>query len=95
MNTMTAPKRAKPPKQSARKEDPVNAEYEKKAKAFLRYAMTQKGVGPEELSERLSKIGVEISAGGLANKISRGGFSASFLMQCADALGVELITISR
>ena len=37
--------------------------------------MVQKGLGVEELAERLNEIGVQISAGGLASKISRAGFS--------------------
>lgn len=43
-----------------------------------------------ELTARLAAIGVEMSKGGAANKISRGGFSAAFLMQCMDALNMEL-----
>ena len=93
--TKTRPLAAKPPKPEARKELPINAEYEDKAKALLRYAMSQRGLTPEELANRLNKLGVEISAGGLANKISRGGFSAMFLLQCMEALEINLATLPR
>ena len=86
---------AKPPKPERRKTIPVNAEYEEKAKALLRFAMSQRGVGPDELAERLTRIGVEISAGGVANKISRGGFSSMFLLQCMDALEINLAALPR
>lgn len=89
------PKLPKPPMPEPRKEIPVNVEYEEKAKGLLRYAMSQRGVGPEELAERLNKLGVEISAGGVANKISRGGFSSMFLLQCMDALEINLATLPR
>lgn len=95
MTSTTLAKRSLPPKAEARKDSPINAQYEEKAKALLRYAMTQKGVGIEELAERLNGIGVQISAGGLANKISRGGFSSAFLLQCMEAMDINLAPLPR
>ena len=89
------PKRPPPPKPEARKDVPINAEYEEKAKALLRYAMAQKGVGIDELAGLLNDMGVEISAGGLANKISRGGFTSAFLLQCMEAMGINLAALPR
>lgn len=43
-----------------------------------------------QLTERLKAIGVDMSSGGVANKISRGGFSSAFLLQCMAALDIEL-----
>jgi Domain of unknown function (DUF6471) len=94
MNTALA-KKSPPPKPEARKDIPVNAEYEEKAKALLRYAMVQKRIGIEDLAARLEEMGVEISAGGLANKISRGGFSSAFLLQCMEAMGINLAPLPR
>lgn len=88
-------KRSPPPKPEVRKTIPINAEYEEKAKALLKYAMAQKAVSIEELSRRLNSMGVEISAGGLANKISRGGFGSAFLLQCMEAMEVNLVALPR
>lgn len=88
-------KRPAPPKPTARKGKPLNAEYEDRAKAFLRHTMDEQGVTIADLTEGLARIGVRMSPGGVANKISRGGFSSAFLMQCMDALGVELEAASR
>jgi hypothetical protein len=95
MQTATLAKRSLPPKPEARKDVPINAEYEEKAKALLRYAMAQKGIGIDELAGKLEKMGVQISVGGLANKISRGGFSSAFLLQCMEAMGVNLAALPR
>lgn len=95
MVTQEHSKRSLPPKPEARKDLPINAEYEEKAKALLKYAMAQKAVGIEELAHRLNEMGVEISAGGLANKISRGGFGSGFLLQCMEALEVNLVALPR
>ena len=98
MAVATKPKKARkpaPPKPTARKDNPVNAEYEKRAKELLRYAMSLKSMTPEQLSQRLGTIGVEISAGGVANKISRGGFSSAFLIQCMEAMDINLAALPR
>lgn len=90
MNVIEDTTRPVPPKPTARKGNPVNAEFEERAKRFLRDAMAQKGVTYDQLTERLAAIGVDMSKGGVANKISRGGFSAAFLLQCVDALDMDV-----
>ena len=89
MGTATISKKP-PPKPKARKALPINAEYEDRAKDLVREAMRQKGVTVNDLHERLTALGVKISPGGMANKISRGGFSAAFMLQCMEALDIEL-----
>jgi len=90
MNVINKVERRTPPKPTARKDNPVNAEFEDRAKEFLRDAMRRQGVTVEQLTERLARIGVEISKGGVANKISRGGFSAAFFFQCMEALDADV-----
>lgn len=95
MNAMNKALRPAPPKPTARKASPVNSEFEDKAKRLLRSAIDTKGVTVEELTARLAAIGVDMSKGGVANKISRGGFSAAFLLQCMEALEVEVAAQPR
>ena len=87
--------RAAPPKPKARKNSEVNLAFEDKAKDMVREAMKAKGVTVDQLTERLASIGVEMSSGGVANKISRGGFSSAFLLQCFEALEVDLRAVTR
>ncbi len=93
--TLTKSKKSPPPKPSARKDAPINAEYEEKAKAILKFAMSQRNVDFEGLADHLASMGVSISPGGLANKISRGGFSAAFLLECMEALDINVATLPR
>jgi len=79
-----------PPHSEPRKDRPLTKLYEERAKALIRAAMREKGVTVSELAQRLRSMGVEISDGGMANKISRGGFSAAFMLQCVDALGGDI-----
>jgi hypothetical protein len=45
------------------------------------------------LAERLGEIGVQENERNLNNKISRGGFTAAFLLQCLGAIGVKSVQI--
>ena len=77
-----------PPEPKTWKDKPVNAEYEDKAKALLREYLEKTGNDYASLAEKLNGMGIEITARGLENKISRGSFSAAFFLQCTDAIGV-------
>ena len=90
MNAIDKVQRPAPPKPVARKASPVNVEYEDKAREMVRDAMRTKGVTVDQLTARLSAIGVDMSSGGVANKISRGGFSSAFLLQCLAAMDLEI-----
>ena len=95
MNAMDGPLRPAPPKPTARKATPINTKYEDRAKRLLREAIDAKGVTVEELTGLLSAIGVDMSRGGVANKISRGGFSAAFLLQCLEAMALDAKAVPR
>lgn len=69
--------------------------WEELAKNTLRGAMMSKGVSYAALAERLSNIGVEDNELNLRNKVSRGRFTAVFLMQCLHVLGAEWIHLPK
>lgn len=70
-----------PPRAVARKDVPINREYEERAKNLLRAEMKRRGLDYAGLADHLAEIGISESERNLANKISRGGFSAAFLIQ--------------
>jgi Domain of unknown function (DUF6471) len=74
-----------------RKDNPVNLEYEEKVKNLLKGELKRRGVTYGQLVERLAAIGMVDSERNLNNKISRGGFSAAFFIQCLDAIGVSAL----
>lgn len=75
----------------AKKED--QSEWAIKAKNILKAELKRKGVSYRELSERLTAMGSEIGEQGVNNKISRGGFSAAFFLQCLEAIGVQQVSL--
>ena len=75
------------PRVSTRKTNPVNVAYETKAKNILKAELKRKGMTYAQLAAKLEEIGVQDTERNLNNKISRGGFSAAFLLQCLTAIG--------
>jgi hypothetical protein len=69
--------------------------WQAKARNLLKGQIAAKGVGYRELVERLKKLGVDESEQNIANKLSRGGFSAVFLLQVLEAIECKKITISE
>lgn len=62
-------------------------------KALLRGEMVKRGVSYAGLVERLGAMGVKESEANLRNKISRGGFTAAFMIQCLVAMGVNALRL--
>lgn len=76
-----------PPKAAPWKDNPSTQEFETLAKNLLRGELKRRGVTYAQLAEKLAEIGVQDNERNLNNKISRGGFSAAFLLQCLKAIG--------
>lgn len=53
----------------------------------------RRGVTYAQLAEKLATYGVKETERNLNNKISRGGFSAAFLLQCMVAIGANEVRI--
>jgi len=75
----------------AAKSDPMTIEYETRAKNLLKGALKSKAVTYAQLAERLGAMGIHETERNLTNKISRGGFSAAFLIQCLTAIGASSV----
>jgi len=93
--TKSRPKAKGPPKAKSWKDSEVNIAYEDKAKSLLRNAIKQSDADYDTLSKALARIGIEITPAALENKISRGGFSAAFLLQCVEALKANITVLKR
>ena len=77
----------------SRKTNPVNVEFETKAKNLLKAELKRKGITYAQLAAKLAEMGVHETERNLNNKISRGGFPASFLLQCLEAIGAHEIRL--
>jgi len=78
---------------NAYKDDPVTQAYETKAKNLLKGELKRRGLTYAQLAEKLAEIGVDENERNLNNKISRGGFTAAFFLQCLSAIGAKEIRL--
>lgn len=75
------------------KDNPVTREYEERAKNLLKAELKRKGMSYADLAARLAELGVQETERNLANKISRGGFTAAFLLQCLQAIDAKSVQL--
>ena len=75
------------------KADPATVEFETRAKNLLKAELKRRGVTYAGLAEKLAGIGVSENERNLNNKISRGGFTAAFLLQCLTVIGVTEVRL--
>lgn len=61
-------------------------EWETKVKQLLKAELARKGITYAQLVGKLADIGVMDSEPNIRNKISRGKFTAVFLIQCLEAI---------
>lgn len=73
------------------KNNPLTKRYEERAKNLLKGQLKHRGLTYADLAGKLAAIGVEETERNLANKISRGGFTAAFLIQCLEAIGAHSV----
>ena len=64
-------------------------EWEGRVKGLLKAELKRRNVTYAELVGKLADIGVMDSEPNIRNKISRGKFTAVFLVQCLSAIGVS------
>ena len=78
---------------NAWKNNPLTQTYEAKAKNLLKGELKHKGLTYADLAGKLDAIGVQETERNLANKISRGGFTAAFLIRFEDAMLLQRLRV--
>ena len=78
----------------AYKDNPVTQEWETRAKNLLKGELKRRGITYAQLAELLKGLDISETERNLNNKISRGGFTAAFLLQCLAAIGASSVSVS-
>lgn len=73
----------------------IDQQWENKVKGLLKAELKRRNFSYQELVEKLAVLGVNETPENIANKISRGKFTAVFLMQCLDAIGCQTIRMDE
>jgi hypothetical protein len=72
---------------------PERNEWEEKAANLLKAEIKRRGLTYAQVVEKLAEIGVSEDERNLRNKLSRGKFTAAFLLQCLTAIQVGSISL--
>lgn len=68
-------------------------DWAEKAKGLLKAELKRRNVGYRELADKLTADGTPESERNIANKISRGGFTAAFFLQCLAVIGCQSLRL--
>lgn len=71
----------------------VAKDWEDQAKGLLKSELKRRNVSYVQLVEKLAAIGVVDSEPNVRNKLSRGKFTAVFLLQCLEAIGANMLRL--
>ncbi len=66
-----------------------STDWNDKVKRLLKSEIVRRGINHEQLVVLLANIGVHETKASIDSKMSRGTFSASFLIQCLTAIGCK------
>lgn len=70
-------------------------DWEDQVKAMLKAELKRRGLSYADLVGKLADIGVMDSEPNIRNKLSRGKFTAVFLVQCLEAIGATSLRFSE
>lgn len=71
----------------------VEIDWEKRVKSMLKAELKRRNISYYDLSVRLGAIGIEENEPNIRNKISRGKFTAVFLLQCLTAIEAKTLRL--
>ena len=67
--------------------------WEAQAKALLKAELKRQNTTYSQLVEKLNDIGVSETEPNLRNKLSRGKFTAAFMLACLNAIGARNLNL--
>lgn len=67
--------------------------WQDRVKGLLKAELKRRNLGYRELAEKLTAMGIPETEANIKNKISRGGFTAAFFIQCLVAIGCQSLRL--
>lgn len=71
----------------------ADVDWTTRTKNLLKSELKKRGVSYRELVDKLAALGIHETERNIANKISRGGFTAAFFVQCLTAIGCSSLRL--
>ena len=73
---------------------PERTDWEARVQGILKAELKRRGATYAQLVEKLAEVGVSETEPNIRNKLSRGKFTAVFLIQCLVAIGCSSVRLS-
>ena len=73
----------------------TDKEWAFRVKGILKAELKRRDIGYKELSEKLAAMGIHLTERSINSKISRGGFTAVFFVQCLAAIGCNTVRVDE
>lgn len=67
--------------------------WQYRVKGILKAELKRRNVGYKQLADMLGKLDIHETEANIKNKISRGGFTAVFFVQCLVAIGCSVLRL--
>jgi len=71
----------------------MDQDWESKVKGLFKAELKRRNISYQELVAKLATVGITETPENIANKISRGKFTAVFFIQCLEAIGCKTIRL--
>ncbi len=72
----------------------MDTDWQARVKGILKAELKRRNVSYKDLVERLGALGISETEPNIRTKISRGGFTAVFFVQCLVAIGASSLRLS-
>jgi len=73
----------------------MERDWQAHVKGILKAELKRKDISYKELADKLHAVGVKENDANIRTKISRGGFTAVFFIQCLEAIGCRTLHLSN
>lgn len=71
----------------------MEIDWSEKVKGLLKSELKRRNVSYKQLADKLGEMGIADTEANIKNKISRGGFTAVFFVQCLSAIGCQTLRL--
>lgn len=68
-------------------------DWQDRVKGLLKAELKRKSVSYRDLADKLTAMGIPETERNISNKLSRGSFTAVFLVQCLTAIGAHTVRL--
>jgi 3-mercaptopyruvate sulfurtransferase SseA len=75
--------------------NPPDEKAQERVKGVLKAELARRHISYRDLAERLGAMGIKDNERNIANKLSRGTFTAAYFVLCLDAIGCRVLRLKE